>query len=86
MDLYLVSVFYVELCGLNLIITKGTLHPLILEHPEVTFCTIQLVFILYAIWKQASVFIRLFCVFSIVILSCLLKEVLQDASLSNPGL
>ncbi len=51
--LYLENVFYVELCRLNLIIAKGTLNPLIREHPEVTFCSIQLVFILCAIWKQA---------------------------------
>lgn len=45
--------FYVELCRPNLIITKGTVNLLILEPPKVTLCTMQLLFILCEIWKQA---------------------------------
>ena len=53
--------FMSSFCRLNMIIARRALNPLILEHPEVTLCTMQLLYILCAIWKQAC------CLFSVVL-------------------
>lgn len=53
--------FMSSFCRLNMIITRRALNPLILERPEVTFCTIRLLYILYAMWKQAC------CLFSVIL-------------------
>lgn len=67
MDLYLESVFYVELWGLNLIITKGTLNPLILWTPRGHFsaqCSCFSSSTQYG--NKHVVFIWLFSIFSII--------------------
>lgn len=78
MDLYLERVFYVEL---NLIITKGTLNPLILEHPEVSVCTIQFHFHpRFNMETSMLLFIGLFSIFSIIIPSDFPEDVPQHTS------
>lgn len=70
MDLYLESVFHVELWGLNLIITKGTLNPLVLWTPRGHFLhNAAALHPLHNMETSNVVFIWLFSIFSIVLSS-----------------